>query len=196
MDKRFSLSLFLLVLFMFTIFSTTDVDANPGVTINISHSPFLGKPVHIEYNTDRGEDGTIVLFIKNPDGDIVWSFGPQEIAGGNLYNVTVVGVTEKLGYYFVHAEVTLESGKKISNIVPFSKIERIDTSIEQTESHQDTSVTVESSSGKQSSGFYLQTFNMSELNMLLITISVLTIIILLIFLAESLLKNTISPSDL
>jgi hypothetical protein len=163
---------------MVTIISTTDVDANPGVTINISHSPFLGKPVHIEYNTDHGEDGMIVLFIKNPDGDIVWSFGPQEITGGNLYNVTVAGVTDKLGYYFVHAEVTLESGKKISNIVPFSKIERIDTSIEKTESHQDTSVIVELSSKKQSNGFYLQAFNMSGINILLITVSALTIIIL------------------
>ncbi len=178
MDKRLSLSLFLSVLFMVTIISITDVDANPGVTINISHSPFLGKPVYIEYNTDYGEDGTIVLFIKDPDGDIVWSFGPQEITGGNVYNVTVTGVTDKLGYYFVHAEVTLESGKKISNIVPFSKIERKDTSIEETESHQEKSVIVESSSEKQSNGFYLQAFNISEITVSLIIISILTIIIL------------------
>ena len=178
LNRRLSLSFFLMVLFMFNIISTIDVEANPGITMNVSHSLFLGRPVHIEYETDYGEDGTITLFMENPDGDIVWSFGPHKIIGGRLYNVTVAGVTDKVGYYFVHAEVTLESGKKISNIVPFSKIEKAETSMEKTESHQDTSLIVESSSTKQSREWYLQRFDISEINMLLLIISILTIIII------------------
>jgi hypothetical protein len=103
--------LFVILCGLMVSLAVPGVTANPGVHINVPHSPLApNQPVYIEFYTDVGEDGTIQLDItKPPLLAIFWQSGPINITGGLLYDVTAPGFSDP-GTYTVSAMVTLGGG--------------------------------------------------------------------------------------
>ncbi len=104
--------------------SSAEVEANPGVHVNVPHSPIaVGQPVYIEYHTAFGEDGTIDFSItKPPLLAIFWQAGPLPIQGGLLYDISAPGMNT-LGTYTITATVTLTASGTIHTQATFEVVD-------------------------------------------------------------------------
>lgn len=108
--------------------SLTVINADPGIHLRVPNSPLtIGQQVYIEYSSDAGEQGAIIIMVLGPGGGpILWSSGRMQCSPGIVQSVSVTGITNVAGTYTVGAELWLtgaREGEMISSKTTFQVIE-------------------------------------------------------------------------